>query len=214
VDSQGVPLEGPYTLIFRLYNAETAGTKAWEETQTNVPISKGHFSVLLGQVTPLTSVNWGSPCWLSVQVGTEPELSPRQRITSVPLAIRAETAEQLTTPTALRSNVVNFSRTAVAGSGTQSIIGLGFKPTALSLFCTVMSANIASWGMGDEGGDKVTIENQAGTFDSHTEVIVNLSAAGNAMNATLVSLDADGFTLQWTKFNAGYNATCGAMGVR
>ena len=29
VDSQGVPLEGPYTLTFRLYDAETAGAKVW-----------------------------------------------------------------------------------------------------------------------------------------------------------------------------------------
>ncbi len=89
VDSQGVPLEGPYTLTFRLYDAETAGTKVWEETQTNVPLDKGRFSVLLGQVTPLT-LDWSKPLWLSVQVGTDPELAPRQRITSVPLAIVAE----------------------------------------------------------------------------------------------------------------------------
>lgn len=98
VDSKGVPLEGPYTLTFRLYDAETGGTKLWEETQANVPITKGHFSILLGQVTPLTTMSWGEPCWLSAQVGTEPELSPRQRITSVPLAMRAEKAEGLINP--------------------------------------------------------------------------------------------------------------------
>lgn len=92
VDSKGVPLEGPYTLTFRLYDAETAGAVVWQETQTNVALSKGHFSVLLGQVTPLT-LDWATQLWLSIQVNTDPELSPRQRITSVPLAIRAETAE-------------------------------------------------------------------------------------------------------------------------
>ena len=97
VDSQGVPLEGPYALTFRLYDAATGGTKMWEETQTNVPVMKGYFSILLGQVAPLNG-NWGMPCWLSVQVGTAPELSPRQRITSVPLAIQAEYAEQLDGP--------------------------------------------------------------------------------------------------------------------
>jgi hypothetical protein len=106
VDAQGVPLEGPYDLIFRLYDAETGGTEVWEETQTAVPLTHGHFSVLLGQVTPL-QVDWNPPLWLSVQVGPEPELIPRQRITSVPLAIKAEVAdmaqtaeraEQLTVP--------------------------------------------------------------------------------------------------------------------
>ncbi|MBI2885248.1 MAG: hypothetical protein HYY15_03640 [Candidatus Omnitrophica bacterium] len=94
LDANGVPLEGPYTLTFRLYDAETAGTKIWEETQTSVPISSGQFSVLLGQVAPFTT-DWSAPSWLSLQVGAEAELSPRQRITAVPLALRAETAERL-----------------------------------------------------------------------------------------------------------------------
>ena len=90
VDAKGVPIEGPYVLTFRLYSAETAGTKLWEETQPNVPLSKGYFSVLLGQVTPLNTFDWSQPRWLAVQVNAEPELTPRQRITSVPLAIMAE----------------------------------------------------------------------------------------------------------------------------
>jgi hypothetical protein len=63
-----------------------------------VPLQGGHFSVLLGQVTPLTTMDWSQPRWLSVQVGSNPELAPRQQITSVPLAI---TAERLADPSAL-----------------------------------------------------------------------------------------------------------------
>lgn len=96
VDAQGVPLQGPYTLTFRLYDADTARNIVWQETQANVPLNKGHFSVLLGQVTAL-NVDWSQSLWLTVQVGTDPELLPRQRITSVPLAIRSEVAEGLVT---------------------------------------------------------------------------------------------------------------------
>ena len=95
VDAQGVPLEGPYTLTFRLYDAETAGTKFWEEIQANVPLTGGHFSVLLGSVTSLSSIDWTQPLWLSLQVNTDPELAPRQQLTSVPLAL---TAERLAVP--------------------------------------------------------------------------------------------------------------------
>ena len=97
VDSNGVPLEGPYTLIFRLYGVETGGAPVWEETQTNVQLSGGNFSVLLGQVQSLDPVDWSVPLWLGVQVNAQPELTPRQRITSVPLAIRAQTAEIVNT---------------------------------------------------------------------------------------------------------------------
>ena len=95
VDANGVPLEGPYTLTFRLYEVETGGAPMWEERQDNVGLSKGHFSVLLGQVNVLTAMDWSQPCWLAVQVNGEAELTPRQRITSVPLAI---TAEKLAVP--------------------------------------------------------------------------------------------------------------------
>ena len=99
VDNLGVPLQGPYNLTFRLYDADAGGTIVWQEQQANIPINKGHFSVLLGQVTAL-NVDWSKSLWLTIQVGTDPELLPRQRITSVPLAVRAEVAEGLTTPLA------------------------------------------------------------------------------------------------------------------
>jgi len=116
-DANGVPLEGPYSLTFRLYNAETLGTVLWQETPSNVSISKGHFSVLLGQVTPL-NVDWSAPLWLSIQVGTGTELSPRQRITSVPLALRAAVAESLAGGgTDISARVYNSASISVA-SGT------------------------------------------------------------------------------------------------
>ncbi len=91
-DSQGAPLDGPYTLTFRLYAAETGGTPVWTEPQS-VSMSGGNFSVLLGSVISLDSMDWSQPRWLSIQVESSAELSPRQQIASVPLAIRAETAE-------------------------------------------------------------------------------------------------------------------------
>ena len=99
VDAQQVPLEGTYSVTFRLYDAATGGTVVWSEPQS-VSMSKGQFSVLLGQQTPL-NITWNQPLWLSIQVGADPELLPRQPITSVPLAIRAEVAEQLANPTAV-----------------------------------------------------------------------------------------------------------------
>jgi len=115
VDAKGVLLEGPYTLKFRLYDAATGGAVVWDETHTDVPITKGHFSVLLGQVTPL-NVDWNTPLWLAVQVGTDPELAPRQPITSVPLAIRSEVAEQLTVPVTTSTITDDANRLVPSGA--------------------------------------------------------------------------------------------------
>ena len=93
-DSQSVPLEGPYDLTFMLYSAASGGTKVWEETQPNIPIVGGRFSVLLGQLRSL-DIDWRNPYWLTLHVGNDPtEFSPRQLITAVPMAIQAEVAER------------------------------------------------------------------------------------------------------------------------
>lgn len=94
VDAQNVPLEGAHTLTFRLYPAAIGGSAVWTEAQTSVPISRGVFNVLLGQVVPLT-VAFEKEYWLSVQVDADGEMSPRQQLTSVPYAVRAAVAERL-----------------------------------------------------------------------------------------------------------------------
>jgi len=52
VDGNGNPIAPTtpknYDVIFRVYNAETAGDLLWSEQQT-VTVDKGHYSVLLGQ---------------------------------------------------------------------------------------------------------------------------------------------------------------------
>lgn len=116
MDTHGVPLEGPHTLVFRLYDAETAGASLWQEQQANVPLTQGRFSVLLGSLTPLQDMDWSKPCWLSVQINQEEELSPRQRITSVPMAIRAEQANQLTVPIATSTITDDANRLIPSGA--------------------------------------------------------------------------------------------------
>ena len=45
VDSNRTPLEGPYDLTFRLYDAETAGTGVWEESWGNLQLTEGRFKL-------------------------------------------------------------------------------------------------------------------------------------------------------------------------
>ena len=96
VNATNVPLEGTYNLTFRLYQASSGGAAVWMETQSAIAISRGIFSVLLGQTTPLT-VSFDREYWLTTQVGIDAEMSPRQRLTSVPYAYRAGVADQTQT---------------------------------------------------------------------------------------------------------------------
>jgi len=92
-DSGGVPLNGTYSLTFRIYDAETAGSLLWEEIQSGAVIQKGIFNILLGSVTNL-NLAFDKQYYLEIKVGSE-VMSPRQRITSAGYAIRAEEAEKL-----------------------------------------------------------------------------------------------------------------------
>ena len=96
-DSNGNALEGNYNLTFRFYDAASGGTQMWEEAQSAVPVTKGSFSVLLGQVNPL-NLRFDVDCWLAVSVNGGAELTPRHRVASVPNAYLARSAEKLVGP--------------------------------------------------------------------------------------------------------------------
>ena len=93
-DANGTPTVGSVTVTFRLYDALTAGTKLWEETQS-VSADQGLFSALLGSITPLT-IAFDQPYWVELQVNSE-VLSPRQPLSSSPYALRAKTVEGVAT---------------------------------------------------------------------------------------------------------------------
>ena len=61
-DQSGRPLDGNQTVIFRIYDAVTGGTKLWEETKT-LAVSAGLFSALLGSTTPL-ALPFDRPYWV------------------------------------------------------------------------------------------------------------------------------------------------------
>lgn len=90
-DKDNQPLEGSYTLTFRIYDAETSGSLLWEEAHSGVVIQKGIFSILLGSVTNL-GLSFDRPYFLEIKVGSE-VMSPRQQISSSAYALRAELAE-------------------------------------------------------------------------------------------------------------------------
>ena len=94
-DSGGTPLNGSYSLTFRIYDAESAGNLLWQEIHPGVTIQKGIFSILFGSVTNL-DLPFDKPYFLEIVVSGE-VMSPRQRITSAGYAIRAEKAEDANT---------------------------------------------------------------------------------------------------------------------
>ena len=94
-DSDGVPIEIPVTMVFSLYNVSTGGTALWSESQ-NVSVNNGIYSVILGTGTPifgnLGTLAFDKQYYLGIRAGTDPEMTPRQPLTSVAYAFTADTA--------------------------------------------------------------------------------------------------------------------------
>ena len=74
-------------MVFSIYADPITQTPLWTETQTTVGIDKGIFNVLLGSVNPIPfSLFDGTTRYLGVKVGTDPEITPRKPMVSVPYA--------------------------------------------------------------------------------------------------------------------------------
>jgi hypothetical protein len=85
--------DGNYSLTFKIYSDSTGGSSKWSETQT-VVVSKGLFNASLGVLTPIPdSIFNYSNAWLGIQVGADPEMTPRQRLSSLGYAYRGAKAD-------------------------------------------------------------------------------------------------------------------------
>jgi len=111
-NSRGRPINGRRTLTFSIYDTPSNGSPLWSETHTDVSLSRGAFSVLLGSSTPLTPA-FDTNYWVGIQVNSEAEL-PRVPLPSAPYALRAAVAEGLSSNAVatLVSNVIALLPTA------------------------------------------------------------------------------------------------------
>lgn len=95
--TSGAPVNDTLQMVFSIHDLAVGGTTLWTETQSAVIIEKGVFNVLLGSVNPIPySVFDGSTRYLGVQVGGDPEITPRKKIVSVAYSyksLEADTAD-------------------------------------------------------------------------------------------------------------------------
>jgi len=120
-DKQGQPLEGRHSITFRIYDVENGGSHLWEEIrggdgdeENKIDINKGIVSVMLGDKTSL-DLPFDEKYYLEIIVDGE-VMSPRQRITSVGYAFKAESAN--TAVEAINaSTVAGYSVSGAATAG-------------------------------------------------------------------------------------------------
>ncbi len=83
---------GNYDLTFKIYGSADGVDSLWTEHHSGVTVTNGLFNVILGSVSSL-DLAFDTDYWLGFKVGTDPELIPRIRMTSVGYAYRALVAD-------------------------------------------------------------------------------------------------------------------------
>jgi len=132
-------------LTFAVYAQAEGGTALWTSDPTEVAVSDGYFSVILGEGTDaggarvaVTEIFAANPStWLGVSVGTEVELAPRQAIGSVPYAARAASAMCLVEP-----DIYIRNQTEGMQSGSFRIDGNGYVGGTVGIGTTVPSSTL------------------------------------------------------------------------
>ncbi|GEM_PF-5542294 len=144
--------DGIYSMTFRIYDAPSAGSALWTESK-NVQIRGGLFWTSLGDSTPFPDpLKFGIPYWLSLQIGGDPELTPRMQLSSAPYSMRSAYADT--------------ARFALPQDDTTQV-GLGLTITSLSTdpFSTaIFGRSLAATGLvfGVWGGVKSTSDYSRG----------------------------------------------------
>ena len=93
-DSSGMPLSDSTLITFSIYADSLSGLPLWSETLPVDPNAQGIFTATLGLQTAFPAALFEEhPRYLGLAVDGHEEMSPRQPLTSVPYAMRADVGE-------------------------------------------------------------------------------------------------------------------------
>jgi len=168
-DNLGTPLSnGDYQVQFKLYDSSSSGNILWSEAwdgsdgrHPKVSVLNGRFMVLLGSNTadglPSSIFQEENTVFLGVKVGSDPEMIPRQRISSVPYSLTSDDGVP-------SGGIIMWSGTAVP-EGWALCDGTQGAPDLRNRF--VIGAG-GSFSAGDEGGSATKNMSHSHAGASHT----------------------------------------------
>lgn len=133
----GTPVTGSVSLTFALYTQPASTTTLWSEAH-HLSVAGGYFSVVLGDIsgggTPFPPGVWnGAPRYLGVTVGSDPEMTPRLAVASVPYALLANPTPHALSHAGNGSDALGTTRPApneLPRAGTGGTLDPGWLPPA------------------------------------------------------------------------------------
>jgi hypothetical protein len=127
-DTSGQVVNATLPMTFALYATPTGGPPAWGEAHPAITVTDGLFTAYLGDVVPLSSAVLNDNPYLGLTVASDSEMTPRQRLGSVPyartLAPGAEVEGSSSSALLVVSNTLGAPQApGVVGSGNPGVQG-------------------------------------------------------------------------------------------
>ena len=102
--------------------------------------------------------------------------------------------------------ISSFSKSLTDATGTQAIIGIGFRPSYVQFFCGSPSGVVASWGFDNGSVARGVCHNDPNGPNEVTTTADAMRLVTSVLNAVMTgviqTMDVDGFTISWTRTNA------------
>ncbi|UCD18399.1 MAG: hypothetical protein JSV44_05690 [Candidatus Zixiibacteriota bacterium] len=156
-DAAGNPVDGMVDMTFKIYNVDSGGTALWTETQLDVEVTNGIYHAQIGAVVALPYNIFDGDLYLGVAIETDPEMTPRQQLTSSAFAIKAQdtiTFGGLPTGSFIQQNEANSISSAMIQNGTISAADIGANAVGASEIAT-NAVGAAEIGAGAVGSSEV-----------------------------------------------------------
>ena len=192
-NSTGDAITGSVSLTFRLYDASTGGTEKWKESHSVslAASDNGIFNVVLGNSTALTDIDFNNKLWLSVQVGSDSEMTPRQQLTAMGYALNSDKLDALDSTSFMRTDADTSTsgKVTITKSGAALLVKPSTDPAASTKLLDIQNAAGTSKFSADLEGDVAIVGDLAvtGTISGATSTTGTTSATwtiGTGTDAT------------------------------
>jgi hypothetical protein len=185
LDASGNPVTSTGSILFAIWDNPTSGDSLWSESQSVTPDTLGRFNVLLGTSSPIPDSAFDGDAYLSIKIGFDPEMSPRQPLVSVPFAYRAHQSD--TADVSLEAAPSSVDSAAII-DGTIQLDDIGQNSAGTD---QIIKWNGSAWTIADDeaGGGA------SGWTDAGTTVRLNTSTdsvgIGTSIPDAKLSVDGD-----------------------